>query len=142
VVAGRNSESRTEVTKPATAQALAGFLLGECISNRERSGKAMVFTYRITAVARPRLIMRLAQIYDQQLLEIDRLNVVRERDVTAIRIEVDCDEYLAHRIHAKLYRLADVVHVELSNAQDGIVGEGDIPNPNAPSQFDPMTPQP
>jgi hypothetical protein len=55
---------------------------------------------------------------------------------------VVCDEYLAHRIHAKLYRLSDVVHVELSNAQDGIVGEGDIPNPNAPSQFDPMTPQP
>src|SRR2546430_13049292 len=102
----------------------------------------MVWTYRITAVARPRLIMRLTQIYDQQLLEIDRLNVVRERDVTAIRIEVDCDEYLAHRIHAKLYRLSDVVHVELSNAQDGIVGERDIPNLNAPSQFDPMTPQP
>lgn len=102
----------------------------------------MVFTYRITAVARPRLIMRVAQIYDQQLLEIDRLNVVRERDVTAIRIEVTCDEYLAHRIHAKLYRVADVVHVELSNAKDGIVGEGDIPNPNAPSQFDPLTPQP
>ena len=86
--------------------------------------------------------MRLAQIYDQQLLEIDRLHVIRERDVTAIRIEVTCDEYLARRIHAKLYRLSDVVHVELSNAQDGIVGEGDIPNPSAPSQFDPMTPQP
>jgi len=102
----------------------------------------MVFTYRITAVARPRLIMRLAQIYDQQLLEIDRLSVVREHDVTAIRIEVACDEYLAHRIHAKLYRLSDVVHVELLNAENGIVSEGDIPNPNAPSQFDPLTPQP
>lgn len=102
----------------------------------------MVWTYRITAVARPRLIMRLAQIYDQQMLEIDRMSIVRERDVTAVRIEVECDEYLAHRIHAKLYRLADIAHVELSNAHDGIVSEGDVPNPNAPSHFDPLTPQP
>ncbi|MBS1821554.1 MAG: hypothetical protein JST61_06215 [Acidobacteria bacterium] len=93
-------------------------------------------------MARPRLIMRLAQIYDQQLLEIDRLSVVRDRDVTAVRIEVRCDEYLAHRVHAKLYRLSDIVHVELSNAESGVISEGDIPNPNAPSQFDPMTPQP
>lgn len=47
----------------------------------------MVWTYRITAVARPRLIMRLAQIYDQQMLVIDRMNVVREHDAAAIRIE-------------------------------------------------------
>jgi hypothetical protein len=86
--------------------------------------------------------MRLAQIYDQQLLEIDCLHLVRESDATVLRVEVTCDEYLARRIHAKLYRLSDVLHVELSNAQDGIVGEGDIPNPNAPSRFDPMTPQP
>ncbi len=49
---------------------------------------------------------------------------------------------LPHRIHAKLYRLSDVAHVELSNAQDGVVSEGDVPSPNAPSQFDPLAPQP
>lgn len=86
--------------------------------------------------------MRLAQVYDQHLLEIDRMSVIRERDATAVRIEVQCDPYLAHRIHAKLYRLTDIAHVELSNAQEGVVSEGDIPSPNAPSQFDPMTPQP
>jgi len=86
--------------------------------------------------------MRLAQIYDQQMLEIDRMSVVREHDATAVRIEVQCDECLAHRIHAKLYRLSDVAHVELSNAQDGVVSEGDVPSPNAPSQFDPLAPQP
>lgn len=102
----------------------------------------MVWTYRITAAARPRLIMRLAQIFDQQLLEIDRLEVIRERDVTVIRIEIHSDEYLARRIHAKLYRLSDVVHVVLSNAQDQVVGEGELPNPSAPESFDPMTPQP
>lgn len=102
----------------------------------------MVWTYRIKAVARPRLIMRLAQIYDQQMLEIDRMNVVREHDAAAIRIEVQCDEYLARRIHAKLYRLSDIAHVELSNAQEGIVSEGEVPSPNAPSQFDPLAPQP
>jgi glycine cleavage system regulatory protein len=108
----------------------------------EERTKAMVWTYRITAAARPRLIMRLAQIFDQQLLEIDRLEVIRERDVTAVRIEIDCDEYLARRIHAKLYRLSDVLHVVLANARDEVVGEGKLPNPNAPSEFDPLTPQP
>lgn len=102
----------------------------------------MVWTYRVTAAARPRLIMRLAQVFDQQLLEIDRMEVVRQRDVTVFRIEVHCDEYLAHRIHAKLYRMADVVHVVLSNAHDEVVSEGDLPNPNAPERFDPLTPQP
>gem|GEM_PF-2657682 len=117
-------------------------LFHNLIHNQERLGKAMVWTYRITAVARPRVIMRLAQIYDQQMLEIDRMSVVREHDATAVRIEVQCDECLAHRIHAKLYRLSDVAHVELSNAQDGVVSEGDVPSPNAPSQFDPLAPQP
>jgi hypothetical protein len=129
---------KPEDTMPATAKALAGFLF----YIQERSGKAMVWTYRITAAARPRLIMRLSQIYDQQLLEIDRMSVIRERDVTGVRIEVQCDEYLARRIHAKLYRLSDVAHVELSNAQEGIVSEGDVPSPNGPSQFDPLAPQP
>lgn len=86
--------------------------------------------------------MRLAQIYDQQMLEIDRMSVVREQDAASIRIVVQCDEYLAHRIHAKLYRLSDIAHVELSNTPQGIVSEGDVPSPNAPSRFDPLTPQP
>ena len=86
--------------------------------------------------------MRLAQIYDQQMLEIDHMSVVREHHAAAIRIKVQCDEYLARRIHAKLYRLSDIAHVELSNAQEGIVSEGDVPSPNAPSRFDPLEPQP
>lgn len=102
----------------------------------------MMWTYRITAAARPRLIMRIAQVFDQQLLEIDRLEVIRERDVTVLRAEVHCDEYLARRIHAKLYRMPDIMHVALSNEHDEIVGENEMPNPNPPETFDPMTPQP
>jgi hypothetical protein len=86
--------------------------------------------------------MRIAQIFDQQLLEMDRLEVVRQRDVTVMSVEVDCNEYLARRIHAKLYRTSDVVHVVLANANDEVIGEGEIPNPSAPSEFDPLTPQP
>ncbi len=90
----------------------------------------MKWTYRVTAAARPRLIMRLAQVFDQQMIEIDRLEVKRLQDATMMRIEVCCEEHLARRIHAKLYRLADVAHVLLSNEQRVVVG-GAAPNPSA-----------
>ncbi len=75
----------------------------------------MAWTYRITAAARPRLAMRVAQIFDQQLLEVKHFHLVREDAVTTIRISVDCGEPIAHRIHAKLYRLTDVVRVDLAS---------------------------
>jgi hypothetical protein len=102
----------------------------------------MVWTYRITAAARPRLIMRIAQIFDQQLLEIERLEVLRESNVTQMRVEVQCTEHLARRIHAKLYGTSDVIHAALANAEDDIVSEGELPQPSPPESFDPMTPQP
>ena len=89
----------------------------------------MRWTYRITAAAaRPRLIMRLVQLFDQQLLEIDRLEVMRLHDATMVRIVVRCEEHVARRIHAKLYRLADVAHVLLSNDRRVVIGGG-VPNP-------------
>lgn len=102
----------------------------------------MAWTYRITAAARPRLAMRVAQIFDQQLLEMDRFDLAREDAVTTIRISVECDESLARRIHAKLYRLADIVHVELSSGMPQSTGEGELRNPSSPSYLDPLGPQP
>ena len=81
----------------------------------------MKWTYRVTAAATPRLIMRLAQVFDQQLLEMDRLEVMRLQDATMMRVEVCCEEHVARRIHAKLYRLADVAHVLLSNEQRVVI---------------------
>ncbi|MDE1177964.1 MAG: hypothetical protein PW789_15400 [Edaphobacter sp.] len=86
--------------------------------------------------------MRVAQIFDQQLVEIDRLEVVRGRGTTTLRVEIRCDEYLARRIHAKLYRMPDIQHAALANADDDVVSEGELPNPSAPESFDPLTPQP
>ena len=88
----------------------------------------MKWTYRVTAAARPRLVMRIAQVFDQQMLEIDRLEAKRLQDATMMRIEVRCEEHVAHRIHAKLYRLADVAHVLLSNDRRVVIGGG-VPNP-------------
>lgn len=102
----------------------------------------MAWTYRITAAARPRLAIRVAQIFDQQLLEVDQFHLVREDAVTTIRISVDCGEPIAHRIHAKLYRLADVVRVDLaSETRQGAI-EGELRNPSSPSYLDPLGPQP
>ena len=94
----------------------------------------MKWTYRVTAAARPRLVMRIAQVFDQQMLEIDRLEVMRLHDATMVRIEVCCEEHVAHRIHAKLYRLVDVAHVLLSNDQRVVIGGG-VPNPAYAEEF-------
>jgi hypothetical protein len=102
----------------------------------------MAWTYRITAAARPRLTMRVAQIFDQQLLEVERFDLVREAAATTIRISVECDEPIARRIHAKLYRLTDLVHVELSNGRPQGAVEGELVSPSSPPYLDPLGPQP
>jgi hypothetical protein len=100
------------------------------------------WTYRITAAARPRLAMRVVQIFDQQLLEVDSFNLAREDAVTTIRIAVRCEEPLARRIHAKLYRLTDLVHIELSDGKTHGADEGELRNPSSPPYLDPLGPQP
>jgi hypothetical protein len=102
----------------------------------------MAWTYRITAAARPRLAMRIAQVFDQQMLEVDRFELVRQDAVAVIRICVSCDESLARRIHAKLYRLTDLVQVELSDGAVQGTGEGELRSPNSPPYLDPLGPQP
>jgi hypothetical protein len=102
----------------------------------------MAWTYRITAAARPRLAMRVAQIFDQQLLEPERFELIRQEAVTTIRICVSCDEPVARRVHAKLYRLADLVRVELSDGSHPASDEGDLRAPDSPPYLDPIGPQP
>jgi len=102
----------------------------------------MVWTYRITAVARPRLAMRVAQIFDQQLLEVERFDLVRQDTVTTIRVVVECDGPIAHRVHAKLYRLVDIVQVDLSDGISHGAAEGELRQPDSPPYLDPLGPQP
>lgn len=102
----------------------------------------MAWIYRITAAARPRLAMRVAQIFDQQLLEVEHFHLVREDAVTTIRISVDCGEPIAHRIHAKLYRLADVVRVDLTSEVPLGAIERELYKPSSPLYLDPLCPQP
>ncbi len=100
----------------------------------------MMWTYRITASSRPRLAMRVAQIFDQQMLEAEQFHLTRQGDATSIHIVVECDAFLAHRIHAKLYRLTDIVHADLlDEALQNVAGE----EPQGSSPYrDPLAPQP
>ena len=103
----------------------------------------MAWTYRITAAARPRLAMRVAQVFDQQLLEVERFELIRKDAATTIRISVECDESVARRIHAKLYRLADLVQIDLLDGTLQKAGsEGELVSPAPPPYLDPFGPQP
>lgn len=73
----------------------------------------MVWTYRICAAARPRVLMRVAQLFDQQSVPMSRCCLLRREGMLEIEIIVDVDTELAQRIHAKLYKLEDLTDVEL-----------------------------
>ncbi len=64
--------------------------------------------------------MRIAQIFDQQLLTLEEL---RWRTLPTRQVEitlwVDCEEHLAQRLQAKLFHLQDIVSVELNPVPSG-----------------------
>jgi hypothetical protein len=73
----------------------------------------MEWTYRISAAARPRVLMRIAQLFDQQLVPI-RVCLLEERGgLLDIVITIDVEPELAQRIHAKLYHHVDLLSVDL-----------------------------
>jgi hypothetical protein len=73
----------------------------------------MHWTYKITAQARPRVLMRLAQLFDQQLVAIQSCHLVTIDDRLEIIIAIDTDAELAHRLHAKLWKHCDLLNVDL-----------------------------
>ncbi len=74
----------------------------------------MWWTYRMTAASQARLLMRVAQLFDQQLLTMSRLLFMDRGEEVEISVTVEAEEKLARRVQAKLYRLQDVRTVELS----------------------------
>jgi acetolactate synthase small subunit len=73
----------------------------------------MQWTYHITAASRPRVLMRLVQIFDQQSLAISSLTLALVDDRVQIRLTAEIEPELAHRILAKLYNQTDIQHVDL-----------------------------
>ncbi len=74
---------------------------------------AMEWTYRISAEARPRVLGRIAQVFEQQMVPLRAFHMVTVAGLHEIAVTVDLDAELARRIHAKLWKQVDVVHVEL-----------------------------
>jgi len=73
----------------------------------------MEWTYQITAASRPRVLMRLVQLFDQQSLVIRSLELALLDNRVKINLTVDTDTALAHRIQAKLYHQLDIQEVDL-----------------------------
>lgn len=73
----------------------------------------MEWTYQIRAAARPRVLMRLAQVFDQQMVSMRRCEMLEAVDGIEISITVDISSELAERIQAKLYKQQDLLQVTL-----------------------------
>jgi acetolactate synthase regulatory subunit len=73
----------------------------------------MEWTYQITAASKPKVLMRLVQVFDQQSLVIRSLELALLDNSVKINLTVDADTALAHRIQAKLYHQLDIQNVDL-----------------------------
>ena len=78
----------------------------------------MAWCYTIQATSGQRLLMRIAQIFDQQfLIPHDLTWKCSDTSEVEITLRVTCEEPLARRVHAKLYHLNDLHHVDLTEHQ-------------------------
>lgn len=84
----------------------------------------MEWQYTMTCTPGPRLLMRVALIFDQQLLTLEELtwNCVDDGAMVRVRVLVRCEEGLARRMHAKLLHLYDVMTVELTRCAEDYSG--------------------
>jgi hypothetical protein len=73
----------------------------------------MKWTFQITAASRPRVLMRLIQIFDQQSLVIRSLELVLLDNRVRINLTTEVETELARRLQAKLYHQTDIEDVEL-----------------------------
>jgi acetolactate synthase regulatory subunit len=73
----------------------------------------MEWTYRISAAARPKVLMRVVQVFDQQLVAMRRCSMEEAGNLLELSITVDIEQGLAQRIHAKLYKQHDLLHIDL-----------------------------
>jgi hypothetical protein len=73
----------------------------------------MRWTFQITAASRPRVLMRLVQIFEQQSLVIRSLELVLLDNRVKINLTTEVEPELALRLQAKLYHQIDIEDVEL-----------------------------
>jgi acetolactate synthase regulatory subunit len=73
----------------------------------------MKWTYQITAASKPRVLMRLVQLFDQQSLVIRSLELALLDNRVRISLTVEVERELALRLQAKLYHQMDIENVDL-----------------------------
>ena len=73
----------------------------------------MRWTYQISAAAKPRVLLRVAQVFEQQTIALQRLVLEEYGGALKIKVTVEAEEELARRVHAKLYKQLDMLHIEL-----------------------------
>jgi hypothetical protein len=73
----------------------------------------MSWIYSITAKQEARLLMRVTQIFDQQMVTPKMLTWSCAESIVEITVHVLCEEPLARRIHAKLWHLTASVDIKL-----------------------------
>ncbi len=76
----------------------------------------MPWTYQIAAAPKPRVLARVAHLFDQQLLTISALTL-SQNEAATITLTVEVEAALAHRLHAKLLHLQDVEQVRLTETE-------------------------
>lgn len=84
----------------------------------------MEWKYAMTCMTGPRLLMRIALIFDQQLLTLEELtwSCVDDGAMVRVLVRVQCEEGLARRMHAKLLHLYDVLTAELTRCGEDYSG--------------------
>ncbi|MCU1222650.1 MAG: hypothetical protein JWQ42_743 [Edaphobacter sp.] len=74
----------------------------------------MQWTYTIAAEPRARILTRVVQLFDQQMLSLRSL-VLEETDAAVhLAITVEAEPHLAQRIQAKLYKQFGISSVDLA----------------------------
>jgi hypothetical protein len=74
----------------------------------------MEWTYTIRVASRPRAMMRIAQVFDQQMVPMRQCLLLDSGQGLDISVTIDVEEELALRIHAKLYKQQDIEYIELA----------------------------
>jgi hypothetical protein len=110
VVAIRDPET-LQTSKATTANALVAFSFG----STNKGSSIMEWTFRLTATLGPRVLARVAQIFDQHLLAIQDCTLKAYDNAVEIIVIAQTDEAKASRIQAQLSHLVDMQDVALSS---------------------------
>ncbi len=78
----------------------------------------MEWTYKITAAAKPKVLLRIVQLFEQQSLSARSIVYTVTGETVTILLHVQAETHHAHRIHAKLHSQYDIRQVELTPPQN------------------------